>query len=941
MPRPIPPRRHRPLANAAVLLVVAALAMPARSSAADPAPPQTTSPGVISGKVVDSSSGEPIIDAGVEIVGRKQQTRSDIDGRYRFEVPAGSWDIRVFAPGYQGARVTRIAVEPGRPATADVALAPSADGAVEVVEVVAQANRAAEATQILQRKNADVIEDTISAEVVRKSPDSDAGEIVERIPAVTVRDDKYVYVRGLGERYSSALLDGSRLPSTDPDKRVVPLDLFPAQFIESLAIIKSYSPDLPGDFSGGLVDIQLRSSPDAFAAKAGLSIGGNSASTLQRFLDYPGSANPLGIAADNGLPSLFGDETIGAPPAAEAERYAAALPNVWEPDSMTAPPNFGLNATVGNRWGALGMNLGASWTNGYKVEHDVIERQFTVAGSSEQPTIVLTDDFLYDYDVFETGLGAVYTAGYDIDEGNRIDLEALYNRNTESRVEIGRGYTSQNSDQTNNVTRLEYRQEQLVFGQLRGDHHLPWLDVDWRTAFSQTTQDTPDTRTTNYVSIPDDPSAPPVFSTSSQGGTRVYFDITEHMSDSAVDAKIPFMTGLPFTDAWSGLPAFVKLGPAFTHRERTSNLRQFRYIPRGASDFTLPPETLLAPPRVGAGEVDFQETTHPRDSFYATEDIIGFYAMADLPILEKLLRLVAGARGEYSYIHLTTANDQGRRIENNIRNLDPLPSVSLIGSPRDDMSIRFGWSQTVSRPEFRELSPVFFPEPRGLRPTIGNPFLIESHITNLDLRWDWFLSSLDLVSLSLFFKEIDDPIEQVVIAQSSNAANSFANAESANVEGIELEVRKELGFVVPWMEGLSLSANLALIDSEVKAAPPTPTQVQTSSQRPLQGQAPYVVNLMLDYTRSSIGSLRLLYNTAGRSVDALGAYGLPDIYRETRQQLDFVFLRDDVPIFGTPIDIKLSAENLLDDRYLLTQGGQTQERYKKGVSVALSFSYDF
>jgi hypothetical protein len=932
-----------------VLTVLIVLALSGRGRAEDaptgseaaPAPAAPGPTGAIAGKVLDTATGEPIIDAGVEIVGSKRQTRTDVDGRFDFKVAPGTYELRVFAPGYQGARITGIAVEPGKLATANATLNPAAGAGVEVVEVVAKANKAAEATQMLERKSANVVEDTVSAEIIAKSPDSDAAEIVERVPAVTVKDDKYVFVRGLGERYSSALLNGNRLPSPDPNKRVVPLDLFPAQFIDSIAIIKSYSPDLPGDFSGGLVDINLRSFPDVFTAKLGMSIGGTTTSTFQPFKDFDGSGNALGIAADNGLPSIFGSKTIGAPPAAQAGVFASKLPNVWTPFTTTAPPNFGLNFQIGNSWGPLGMTLGTNWTNAYKVERNRIERQFANTGDVENPVIELTDDFRYQYNVAETGIGAVYTAGYDFNPDNRINFRALYNRNTENRVELGTGVTSQNEDQINNITRLEYGVDDLVFGQFQGQDHTDWFDVDWRTAFARSTENLPDTRTTDYVNIPDDPTAPPIFVPASQGGTRVFFDITEYMSDSAVDFTIPFRTWLPFTEVWDGLPARLKLGPAYMHRERVTDLRSFRYLPRGAQDLSQPPDELLAPDRVGQGLVGFEETTAPRDSFSASEDVAAFYGLFDLPIVRDLLRLVAGVRTEYSYIHLTTHDDSGRRIENNINNLDPLPSVALIASPREDMQVRFGWSQTVSRPEFRELSPVFYPEPRGLRPTIGNPFLVESNIDNLDLRWDWFLSPLELVSLSLFMKNIDKPIEEVVIAQSSNVANSFTNAKSADLMGIEGEVRKNFEFVTPPLKYLSFVGNAALIDSDVTAAPRTPTQVQTSSNRPLQGQSPFVVNLMLDYTHPAVGTARLLYQVSGRSIAAVGAYGLPDIYEEKRNQLDFVFVKQDVPIFGQPFDLKFTAENLVNDRYLFTQGGETQERYVKGVTLSFGLSYNF
>ena len=919
---------------------------PAADGGAPPAPPATGAPGggkavrgAIFGRVVDSETGAPVVDAGVEVIGIRKHGRTDVEGRYKFTVAPGTWAVRFYAPGYRSARIEDVKVESGKTTRADTPLVSAGEAGVQVVEVVAKGKRANEAVQLAERRNATTVEDNISAETFKKGPDSDAAEVVERVPGVTIRADKFVYVRGLGERYTSALLDGNRLPSPDPNKRVVPLDLFPANFLDSISIAKSYSPDLPGDFAGGLVDLQLTSFPEKLTATMGLSLAGNTQSTFQGFRTWHGSANRLGLSNDDGLPAVFGKKTIGSPTGESAAKYAASLPNVWSPYGETAPPNFGLNFSIGDSWGPLGMTLGATWNNSYSKQNR-IERQYANQGTVQEPSILLTDDFDYRYDVFETAIGAVYTAAWDVNPDHRVNFRSLYDLNSESRVEVGNGYTSQNPDQPYDVTRLEYVQQDLAFGQLQGEDHWGWFDTNWRSAFGRSSQNVPDTRTSTYVGIPDDPSAPYVFSNQSQGGTRVFFDITEYMSDSALDFTVPFPTALPFTQAWRGLPASFKFGPAYTHRERTTDLRQFRYVPRGLIDFTLPPDELLAPINVGDGKVFFSETTQLRDSFYATEDVIGGYGMFELPIVRDRLKAIAGVRTEYSYIHLVTYGDSGERLERNLLNLNPLPSVNLVYSPRSDMNVRFGWSQTVSRPDFRELSPVFFPEPKGLRPTIGNPFLVQASITNYDLRWDWFVTPSEIVSASLFLKTLDKPIEQVVLAQSSNVANSFANADSGRVIGLEIEVRKDLGFLHRTLAGLSWVLNTSVVSSNVKTSPTSNLQVQTSNDRALQGQSPYVVNTSLDWTNERWGSLRLLYNTLGRSIDSLGAYGLPNIYLEPRNQLDFVYTRE-FPLWGQKMGFKFSVENLLNDRYLYTQGGKTQERYTTGtvIGAGLSWSY--
>src|SRR5215470_14944793 len=303
---------HGPRNRIGAFVLVAGLAARvavAQQSTAPAAPAAET--GTVSGTVVDKSTGDAVIEAGVEVVDTGKKATTDLDGRYKLDLPPGTYQLRFFAPLYQPMRVQGIVVKPRTVTKQNVTLA-AAQANVEVVEVVARADRAAEATQLSERKNAAVVKDTVSAETIAKSPDKDAAAVVKRVPAVTIRDDKFVFVRGLNERYSSALLEGSRLPSTDPLKRVVPLDLFPAEFLESLSVIKTYTPDLPGDFSGGLVDIRLREFPEQPTYSTSLSTIFNSQTTFQQFRTYHGGPlDYLGLGSSfRAIPSRVPDTAI-------------------------------------------------------------------------------------------------------------------------------------------------------------------------------------------------------------------------------------------------------------------------------------------------------------------------------------------------------------------------------------------------------------------------------------------------------------------------------------------------------------------------------------------------------------------------------------------------------------------------------------------------------
>ena len=960
-------RRCSTIALAGLLLLLAARPAPGQDAPAQPAEPVAPSApasapaapaaaqGTIAGAILDVVTGDPIIDAGVELVGKKKTARTDIDGKFSFKVPVGDYEIRVFAPGFQGARITKITVKAGQTTLADTTLAPEGEAGVEVVEVVAQANRAAEATQILTRQKASTVQETISAEVIRTSPDSDAAEVVTRVPAVTIKDG-YIFVRGLGERYSSALLNQSRLPSPDPNRRVVPLDLFPADFLASLAIIKSYTPDLPGDFSGGLVDINLVTFPTEFEASIGIDLGANSSATFQDFGTYKGgsASDYFGVDTTRGLPGIFGNKPLPPTlPRDQQQRFASALENVWSSNTKTAPPNTGIDFTIGNSWGPFGINFATVWKNDYEVQDPLVER-IVVCGQNCNPTdtgapvLALGDDFVYNLATFETTLGGVLTAGYELGKEGRLTFRSLYNLQSQDQVYVGSG--TDLNDVPLATTRLQFTQEQLAFGQLGGQHLLPGIEIDWRSAFAYTTQDIPDSRTSSYTLE----TQPPVFLTQPPSGTRVWFDIEETMSDSAVDFIVPFDTALPFTDVWDGLPAKLKFGPAYTYRDRSSNLRQFSYRPFN-QDLSAAPEVLLDPVRIGENELTFQENSSRQDNFKATEEIIAGYGMFDLPLWKDLVRLVAGVRTEYSYIDVKTYT-QGKQpldAEFNtttiINNTDPLPGINLIVTPRSDMNVRASYSQTVSRPEFRELSPIQFPEPQGLRTTVGNPNLVEASVDNLDLRWEWFFSPLELVSASFFYKILDKPIEQVLVPVGSSYANGFENAKDGTLWGFEVEGRKNFGFLLRDLEPLSLSLNVAYIKSDVTGQDPntipegpgqTPRVALTTPDHALQGQSPYVINAALQYVSEDWGTTRLLYVTFGERIAALGARPVPNIEEKPRTQMDLVWFNE-IEIFGEPITAKFAIENMFNDRYLFKQGDIVQSRYRTGVKVGLSFTYDF
>src|SRR4029077_7953458 len=311
-------------------MLVGARALWAQEPAAAPAPPAEV--GTVSGTVLDKTTGDPLIQAGVAAAGQTKRFETDRDGHFILKLPPGTYELRISAPLYQPVRLQGVKVKANEVSKQSVTLA-AATANVEVVEVTAKANKAAEATQLVERRKSAVVSETVSAEVIKKTPDKDVASIVKRVPAVTIKDDRFVFIRGLGERYSGALLNESRLPSTDPSRRVVPLDLFPAEFVQSLAIIKTYTPDLPGDFSGGVVDIRLMEFPEKPTFSYSQYFGGNTQTTFQPFRTYPGgSLDDLGCGntlrnLPQSVPSTPG--LLNSFPTNRADAIGRDFKNIW------------------------------------------------------------------------------------------------------------------------------------------------------------------------------------------------------------------------------------------------------------------------------------------------------------------------------------------------------------------------------------------------------------------------------------------------------------------------------------------------------------------------------------------------------------------------------------------------------------------------------------
>lgn len=902
--------------------------------------------GRIAGRVVDDETARPLALAQVSIPALSTGTVSDVEGQFSISgLPAGTYEIEVRLLGYAAKTVTGVEVRAGTVTRLDISLPPQAV-AVQELTVSVSDERGTTRALLETRKQAAAVTDAIGQEQISRSPDSDAAAAMARVPGVTVVDGRFVYVRGLGERYGNTTLDGATLPSPIPDRKAIPLDLIPSGFIESVSTSKSYLPDQPADYAGGLVQIETRKVPGENFFKLGLSSGFNTEATFVEGLDYAGGdLDFLGI--DDGtrdLPGLIPRDVPLNPSnfsPEELERMGEALGTVWSGVPSEHPVNRGgdlslsTDIPIGSK--ELGLFATAHWSDGWSRRTDYVERVFATAG---------LDDPEVDYDgrlsTHEVGLGGMLSADISVSPTSRLSFSGLLNRLTQDDVRVLEGFNlDSNTDQRN--TRLQYVENSLLQGRLDGKHYLGFLfggsTLEWRGSYARAGRYEPNTREVLYRRTT---GGQFVFDNFIQSGSVFHQDLDEDAWNGGLDLRIPVTV--------NGVPGTLSFGGAAARRDRDVYTRRFRFIPQGPLGDevrALDPNQLLRPEHIAPDSFQIQEATFRADNYDADQTTLAGYAMIDVEILPRL-RFAGGVRVERNeqnvdprdLVRSSVEPVQGAAIEET----DLAPGANLTWSPGDAMNVRVAASRTLARPEFRELAPFGFADFAGGYLVAGNPLLERTTITNLDLRWEWFPRPGAVLSVSGFYKEFDDPIEELVFP-SSELIKSWVNVDEARNVGAELEARSDLGFLGDGLENLALNLNLTLVDSEVDtgdealifipSSGPFTLQVVEKSRR-LQGQSPYVVNVGANWRVPATGTgLTVLYNRFGRRIDAVGGEFLEDVFEEPRDQLDVVLDQE----IGDRLGLKISARNLLGAEYRFTQGGDLLRGWDPGRAVSLKLSW--
>jgi len=929
--------------------------------------------GKIRGKLVDAANGEGLIGANVILDGMSLGAAADIDGNFTIEpVPPGTYTLHASMIGYTKKTVTGVVVKAGETTKLDLTLAPEA---FEMDEVVIEAKLLTnnEAGLLKDRQKATSISDAISAEDISRSGSGDAAAAMNKVTGASTVDGKYIYIRGLGERYTSTQLNGAEVPSADPNRRAVQLDLFPASFLENLVTTKTFTPDKPGNYTGGSVNISTKSFPDKFSLSLSTSTSWNSQTTgSNEFLTYAGGGTDW-LGFDDGtreIPAALQDPNVEIPDlsfaftdqekAQQLDELSKSFNSVMAPRRGSAPINQSYSMSFGNQVDLLGQPFGflgsLTYSRKYSLYTDGTVGRYQLTGHVDDVD-ELTNDYLFtdQKGSDEVLWGGLMNLSYKLGQAHEMGFNVIYNRAADNTARYLAGTFPR--DLTGNAiyeTRnLHYIERELQTYQLRGKHHfeaLGGLNVEWIGSVSSNTQDEPDVRyfTNNYTIRERNDNVDTIYTIRPSIypiPARYYRNLAEDNNSFNIDLEMPFAQ-------WNGLASKVKFGGAWLNKERSFRERRFDFgqdrisYDGNADDFfsasnvgILPEESTEMFYRFGNYVID---ATSLSNNYDGTQDIYAGYVMVDLPIFNDF-RLITGAR--YETTEMDVASMDTSLTRGNLDNQDFLPSFNLLYNVSDRMNVRAAYGKTLARPTFRELAPYASFNFVNDFTFIGNAELERTLIDNYDLRWEWFVRPGEILAVSGFYKLFQNPIERVI--KNVNGEIEYQNVSEAEVYGFELEFRKRLDEIASFLNYFYVGANFTYTASVVDISADELEVIRAvnpyvDGTRELQGQSPYLFNVNFAYQNYDMGtSVSVYYNVFGERLSAVSLGGTPNVYEQPRGMLDLILSQK---LFGG-FSAKFAAKNLLNEAvehvHHFEGTDYIYSRFNTGRDFSFGISYTF
>lgn len=914
----------------------------------------------IKGVVIDQKSKETLIGAVVTVDGTNVKAITNIDGNFQIDGMKKDKTYTLYI-NYVGYKTQKIDGVQAKDADQVIALQPDEQQLKEVT-VTAVERRNTDAAMIQVAKNSPVIVSNVSAQEISRTQDTNAGEVIRRVPGVSLIDDKFVMVRGLSQRYNNVWVNGGAVPSSEADSRAFSFDIIPSSQIDNLTIVKSPTAEYPADYSGGFIIVNTKEIPAENSFNIAVGGNWNTSSAFKDFSYSKGSGTDF-LGFDNGLRNLNGGIQAALNPQLDANGkpvgdYATSLlgnglNNDWLVKNRKPLGDLKLAASLNRRWmlggRTLGMLAAMNYTNEYRTYENMENNLYGIYdAANDKPNYLRHSvDDQYNNNV---RLGAMLNFTFLSKDGNhKYQLKNIFNQLATSRYTWRDGVSAQSNLERS--AEYYYRSRTTYNGQLTGKHTFTSDALDWSIGYAYANRHLPDRR--RYLI--DDALESGVYALSTGNDiSREWTQLDEHILSLGVNDKHHFKFG--------NFEPNLQVGAYGEYRSREYQTRNFIYN-WNVSDNNMPsdfrhsdiPTLLSSEANMGYDKLYLLEEKQMRNNYRGHNTLGAGYLALSLPFGK--LGIHAGVRFEHNDMELISNSRDYEKSESSrhYKTDDVFPSLNTTYKISDQHQVRLSYGRSINRPEFREVSSSVYYDFDLASNVQGNTELKNCYVDNLDLRYEWYPSRGELISLAVFYKHFDSPIEWTyTVAGGTDLIYSYKNAKSANNYGVELDIRKNLGFI--GLKDFSWSFNGALIKSKVQFE-----KGAKEEDRPMQGQSPYLINTGIFYKNAPLKmDIALLYNRIGKRIIGVGRSEgstgddsnsrVPHSYEMPRNTIDFSLAKK----FGEHLELKLNVRDLLAEKIYYKQfadvtysDGSKKEVeeiarcYKPGRNIGLQAIYKF
>lgn len=914
----------------------------------------------IKGVVIDQKSKETLIGAVVTVDGTNVKAITNIDGNFQIDGLDKDKKYTLYI-NYIGYKTQKIDGVQAKDADQVIALQPDEQQLKEVT-VTAVERRNTDAAMIQVAKNSPVIVSNVSAQEISRTQDTNAGEVIRRVPGVSLIDDKFVMVRGLSQRYNNVWVNGGAVPSSEADSRAFSFDIIPSSQIDNLTIVKSPTAEYPADYSGGFIIVNTKEIPAENSFNIAVGGNWNTSSAFKDFSYSKGSGTDF-LGFDNGLRNLKGGihadlnqqlDANGKPVGDYATSLLGnGLNNDWLIKNKKPLGDLKLAASLNQRWmlggRTLGMLAALNYTNEYRTYENMENNLYGIYdAANDKPNYLRHSvDDQYNNNV---RLGAMLNFTFLSKDGNhKYQLKNIFNQLATSRYTWREGVSAQSNLERS--AEYYYRSRTTYNGQLTGKHTFTSDALDWSIGYAYANRHLPDRR--RYLI--DDALESGVYALSTGNDiSREWTQLDEHIFSLGVNDKHHFKFGNFEPD--------LQVGAYGEYRSREYQTRNFIYnwnvsannMPPGFRHSHIP--TLLSSEaNMGYDKLYLLEEKQMRNNYRGHNTLGAGYLAMSLPFGK--LGIHAGVRFEHNDMELISNSRDYEKSESSrhYKTDDVFPSLNTTYKISDQHQVRLSYGRSINRPEFREVSSSVYYDFDLASNVQGNTELKNCYVDNLDLRYEWYPSRGELISLAVFYKHFDSPIEWTyTVAGGTDLIYSYKNAKSANNYGVELDIRKNLDFI--GLKDFSWSFNGALIKSKVQFE-----KGAKEEDRPMQGQSPYLINTGIFYKNEPLKmDIALLYNRIGKRIIGVGRSEgstgddsnsrVPHSYEMPRNTIDFSLAKK----FGDHLELKLNVRDLLAEKIYYKQfadvtysdGSKKKVEeiarcYKPGRNIGLQAIYKF